>query len=157
MLLYETRLLLIQSKVSKSVYYNPSFIGCIFFHLTSLNANNQQLIRLLLCVCVLSRSVVSDSLWPQGLQPARLLCSWNFPGKNTGVACHFLLQGIFPTQGSNTLLLHLLYWQVDFLPLRHLGSQHLIFYTRWHLKYMCLLQATACYALKESRQKVYLD
>ena len=37
-------------------------------------------------------SVVSDSLWPHGLQPARLLCPWNFPGKSTGVNCHFLLQ-----------------------------------------------------------------
>ena len=37
-------------------------------------------------------SVMSDSLWPHGLQPARLLCLWNFPGKNTGVGCHFLLQ-----------------------------------------------------------------
>ena len=38
------------------------------------------------------------------------------------VACHFLLQGIFPTQGSNLNLLHLLHWQVDSLPLHHLGS-----------------------------------
>ena len=36
-----------------------------------------------------------------GLQPTRFLCSWDFPGKNTGVCCHFLLQGIFLTQGSN--------------------------------------------------------
>ena len=42
----------------------------------------------------------------RGLQPARLLCPWDFPGKNTGVGCHFLLQGIFPTQRSNTGLLH---------------------------------------------------
>ena len=34
----------------------------------------------------------------------RLLCSWDFPGKNTGGGCHFLLQGIFPTQGSNSHL-----------------------------------------------------
>ena len=39
-----------------------------------------------------SRSVKSDSLWPHG-QPARLLCPWDLPGKNTGVGCHFLLQG----------------------------------------------------------------
>ena len=38
----------------------------------------------------------------------RLLCPWVFQGKNTGVGCHFLLQGIFPTQGSNLSLLHLL-------------------------------------------------
>ena len=43
-------------------------------------------------------SVVSDSLWPHGLQPARFLCPWNFPGKNTGVGCHFLFHGICPTQ-----------------------------------------------------------
>ena len=37
-----------------------------------------------------------DSLWPHGLQKAMLLCSWNFPGKNTGVGGRFLLQDIFP-------------------------------------------------------------
>ena len=35
----------------------------------------------------------------------RLFCPWDFPGKNTGVSCHFLLQGIFQTQESNTSLL----------------------------------------------------
>ena len=40
------------------------------------------------------------------LQPTRLLCPWNSPGKNTGVGCHFLLQGIFLTQESNPGLLH---------------------------------------------------
>ena len=44
----------------------------------------------LVCVCV-SRSVVSDFLWPHGLQPDRLLCQWNSSGKNTGVDCHSLL------------------------------------------------------------------
>ena len=44
-----------------------------------------------------SRSAASDSLRPYGLQPARLLCPWDSPGKNTGVGCHFLLQGIFST------------------------------------------------------------
>ena len=48
-----------------------------------------------------SRSVVSDSFQPHGLQPGRLLCPWNSVGKNTGVGCRSLLQGIFPTQGSN--------------------------------------------------------
>ena len=37
-----------------------------------------------------SHSVVSDSLWPHGLQPTRLLCPWDFPGKSTGVGCHCL-------------------------------------------------------------------
>ena len=44
-------------------------------------------------------------LRPRGLQPARLLCAWDSPGKSTGVDCHFLLQGIFPTQELNPGLL----------------------------------------------------
>ena len=45
------------------------------------------------CVCVsVSHSVVSDSLWPHGLQPTRLPHPWDSPDKNTGVGCHFLLQ-----------------------------------------------------------------
>ena len=40
------------------------------------------------------------------MEPARLLCPWNSPGKSTGVGCHFLLQGIFPTQRSNLGLRH---------------------------------------------------
>ena len=53
-----------------------------------------------------SRSVLSDSLQPHGLQPARLLCPWNFPGKDTRVGCHFLLQGMFLTQRLNPGLPH---------------------------------------------------
>ena len=49
---------------------------------------------------------MSDSLQPHGLQPTRLLCPWNSPGKNTGVGDHSLLQGIFQTHGSNLGLLH---------------------------------------------------
>ena len=49
---------------------------------------------------------MSDSLWSHGLYPARLLCSWDFTGKNTGVGCHFLLQGIFLIQGLNLGVLH---------------------------------------------------
>ena len=59
-----------------------------------------------------SRSGMPKSWGPGGRQPTRLLCLWDFlllwdfPGKDTGVGCHFLLQGIFPTQGSNPGLLH---------------------------------------------------
>ena len=49
---------------------------------------------------------MSDSLRPHGLQPTRLLRPWDFPGKSSGVRCHFLLQGIFLTQGSNPGLPH---------------------------------------------------
>ena len=51
-------------------------------------------------------SVVSDSLWPHGRYPTRFLRPWDSLGKNTGVDCHFLLQGIFPNQGSNPGLPH---------------------------------------------------
>ena len=60
----------------------------------------------------------ADSLRPHGLQPSRLLCPWDFPGENTGVGCHLLLQGILPTQGLNpSLLPATLHWQVDSSPL----------------------------------------
>ena len=49
---------------------------------------------------------MSDSLQPHRVQPARLLCPWNSPGQNTGVGSRSLLQGIFPTQGSNPGLPH---------------------------------------------------
>ena len=64
---------------------------------------------------------MSDSLRPYGLKPTRLLCPWDSPGKNTGVVCHALPQGIFLTQGSNLCLLCLLHWQTGSLPLAPLG------------------------------------
>ena len=53
-----------------------------------------------------SHSVISDSLWPHGQWPTRLLCPWDFSRQEPWVDCHFLLQGIFLTQGSNSFLLH---------------------------------------------------
>ena len=69
-------------------------------------------------------SVMSDSLQPHRLYSTRLPCpwDWNSPGKNPGVGCHTLLQGIFPTQGSNPSLLRLLHWQPCSLPLAPPGS-----------------------------------
>ena len=59
-----------------------------------------------LCAQSLSRVLLFVTPWCIAHQ---LLYRWNSPGKNTGAGCHFLLQGIFPTQGSNPCLLH---WQV---------------------------------------------
>ena len=50
--------------------------------------------------------LLSLSLQPHGLQPTRLLCPWDSLGKSTRVGCQALLQRIFPTQGSNSGLLH---------------------------------------------------
>ena len=66
------------------------------------------------------------SLRPHGLQPSRLLCPWDFPGRNTGVGYHSLLQGIFPTQGLNLGFPRLLHWQAGSLPLCHLGRPPLV-------------------------------
>ena len=60
---------------------------------------------------------MSDSVRPHRRRPTRLPHPWDSPGKNTGVGCHFLLQGIFLTQGSNPRLLCLLHWQMGSLPL----------------------------------------
>ena len=72
-------------------------------------------------------SVISDFLRPHGLQPTSLLCPWDFPGKNTGMGCCFLLQGIFPTEGLNPSLLCLLHWETDSLLLCHLGNPNKIY------------------------------
>ena len=66
---------------------------------------------------MLSHLVMSNSLRPHGLQLTRLLRPWDFPGKNMGMGCHFLLQGIFLTQRLNSYLLH---WKEQSLPLSHL-------------------------------------
>jgi len=64
------------------------------------------------CKVIIVKSCLS-LLRLSGLLPTRLLCPWNFSGKNTALGCHFLVQGIFPIQG---LHLHLLHWQVDSSP-----------------------------------------
>ena len=56
------------------------------------------------CRCLVAKLCLT-LLQPHGLQLARLLCPRDFPGKNTGVDCHFLLQGNFPTPGVNPCLL----------------------------------------------------
>ena len=96
-------------------------INEMVFMLGSMECYGLACVRVCVCVCVcvcacvclhactcecVSCSVMPESLWPHRLQPARLLCLWNSPGKNTWVGCHSLLQGIFLTQGLNLGLLH---------------------------------------------------
>ena len=108
----------------------PTVISMVTFWKTSrtfnitLRLREIELTRLILHACKHVCSIVSNSLWPHGLQPARLLCLWDFPGKNTGVGCHALLQGIFPTQGSHLPLWRLLLWQAGSLPLAPLAKPH---------------------------------
>ena len=97
-----------------SVVWNQTLViskVCLYVDITRTNFFDSCHLKLALFSWLLrtwtwSRSVVSDSLRPHGLQSTRLLCPWDFPGNSTGVDCHFLLQGIFPTQGSNPGLLH---------------------------------------------------
>ena len=79
---------------------------------------------------VLSRSVVSTSFQPHGLQPPGSSVHGDSPGKNTRLGCHALLQGIFPTQGSNPGLPHcrrILY------QLSYHGSPYTCIYTHKHM------------------------
>ena len=73
---------------------------------------------------------------PTLLRPTGLLCQWNSPDKNMGMGCHFLLQGLFLMQGSNSCLLH---WQVDSLPPSHQGSP-----------YRCLVNRNICIIMERS-------
>ena len=68
-----------------------------------------------------SHSVMSDSLHLRGLQPTRLLCLWDSPGKNTRAGCQYLVQRIFLTQASNAPLLCLLNFRQVLHPLGHQG------------------------------------
>ena len=98
-----------------NVYQSPLFIfelTCLFFCRWVSGVS-----LCILVACVPSHVWLFETPW---IAACRLLCPWTFPGKNTGVGCHFLLQGIFLTQGSNPHLLCLLHWQADSLPLSHL-------------------------------------
>ena len=72
--------------------------------------------------CSSVASLLSNSLRPYGLQPFRLFCPWDSPGKNTGVGYHALPQGIFLIQGSKSSLLSLLLQQAGSLPLAPPGK-----------------------------------
>ena len=77
----------LKKKVAKKLVFMTQYLGsqCDFFPVSkSVEIES------------VSRSVMSDSFQPHGLQPTRLLCPRDFPGENTGVDCHFLLQGIWP-------------------------------------------------------------
>ena len=79
-------------------FVHLSTVFCLFFSLIY----RSYLYILWLAVQLLSRVQLFET--PE-LQPTRLLCTWDFPDKNAGVGCHFLLPGIFPTLGSNPCLL----------------------------------------------------
>ena len=101
------------------------------------------------------------TLWmcpTSGLKTTRLLCPWDFPGKITGVDCHALLQGVFPTQGSNWHLLCLLHWQVGSLPLVARDDQ-IALQSRGtgHNPTTCLWEFPLLYIVKSKEEVEYLS
>ena len=83
-----------------------------YFHTIKEPCNN---VCVCVCVCVCARAYTCARYVTSRLQPSKLLCPWDSPGKSTGVGCHALLQEIFPTQGLNPCLLGFLHWLVDSL------------------------------------------
>ena len=88
------------------------FTGCYF-------SVAKSCVCVCMCVCALSHIWLFVTPWTLACQ-----APLEFPGKNAGVGCHFLLQRILPTQGSNLCLLHLLLCSADSLPPHHLECQH---------------------------------
>ena len=81
-----------------------------------LNQCRTSQVQTVIITCMLSRFSCVRLFATLGLQPTRLLCPWDSPGKNTEMGCHALLQGIFPTQGLSPHILRLLHWQAGSLP-----------------------------------------
>ena len=71
-------------------------------------------------VCAKSLQLCLTLCDPMDHSPPGSSVHGDSPGKNTGVGCHYFLQGIFPTQGSNLCFLRLLHWQAGSLPLEPL-------------------------------------
>ena len=79
-------------KIFQNIGIEGTYLNIIKAIYDKVKVNVKSLSRIQLC---------GDTMWP-----TRLLHPWDFPGKSTGVGSHFLLQGIFPTLGSNLGLLH---------------------------------------------------
>ena len=97
----------------KMLFWNPSgSSGCL---------NMSHLFSFMVCACLAAQSCLT--LWDP-MDYSLFLCPWDFPGKDTGVSCHFLLPGNLPHPGIKPTSVSwcLLYWLADSLPLKHLGS-----------------------------------
>ena len=113
-------------------------VGCPFLlqGIYPSQGSNLHLMSPALAAKFFTTSATWEALWVSEWSRSVMDCSppgspmlphpWDSPGKNTGMGCHFLLQEIFPTQGSNLCLLH---WQAGFLPLSHREAHEMV---RWH-------------------------
>ena len=98
------------------------------------------------------RAQLCPTLWTPWTVAHKAPLSWDFPGKNTEVSCHFLLQGIFPSLGLN---LCLLYWQVDFFTNDPPGKPTTTFYPTSQLFYSwaCTLEKLPFTTVHEDMHK----
>ena len=101
--------------VSDGWHYAALLHECIAIHTVEIQRQG-------FLACVLSHVRLFVTPWTI---TTRLLCPWDFPGKNTRVGCGFLLQGIFLTQRSNPCLLKLLHCRKILYPLNHQGRPSL--------------------------------
>ena len=105
--------------------FDSQCFGTCITKLDFISPKHHSTLHCLLVLCLVA-SVVSDSLWPR-----ELLCPWNSPGKNIGMGCHALHQGIFPTQGSNSCLLWFLhsgrFFTIEPLTTYILSESHILF------------------------------
>ena len=91
------------SVITVTLFTPQSALVLILHYIDVLTFNHLILLSLRACVlCRFSQVQLFATLWTV---PIRLLCLWGSPGKNSGVDCHVLLQGIFPTEGLNQHLL----------------------------------------------------
>ena len=97
-----------------------------------------------------SRSVASDSQWPHGLQPTRLLPPWDFPGKSTGVGCHCLLQSWDTeplTVGPNAISGE--YWSwVELWDIQLVSENYFLWEKSPHIYFLCLFYFLAALGLR---------
>ena len=87
----------------------------------------------ILCCCYLGAQSCLTLWRPHGLSPIRLLCPWDFPGKNTGVGCHFLLQGILLTRDQTRV--------------SYIGRLVLYHWATWEVSSIYMYQIITWYAL----------
>ena len=116
-----------------------------------------------LYVCMRAKSLQSCPTLcdPMDCSPPGSSVQGDSPGKNTGVGCHALLQGIFPTQGSNPRLLHFLHWQAGSLTLVPPWKPHLPVYLAMILKTLKVIKdkgsSRNCPSREKSKEICQLD
>ena len=99
---------------------------------------------------------MSDSFLPHELKSTRLLCPWASPGKNTSMDSHSLLQGVFPTQGSNPRLLHFRQILYHLSHQRSLPMDYSLIFNIFKLPIASSIKGSLCVYLKKEEGKILI-